>query len=98
VNGIPEIFGGAIECLLHSERVLKPSSPEGELGHNSTSGRSAPSWAQRARCGIAMLAVESVADALDEQDRQAPKACDQPRLEAAIATRPLGSFSREVTK
>jgi hypothetical protein len=42
-----------------------------------------------------MLAVESVADALNEQDRQAPKACYQPRLEAAIATRPLGSFSQE---
>jgi hypothetical protein len=41
-----------------------------------------------------MLAVESVADALNEQD-QAPKACDQPWLEAAIATRPLGSFSQE---
>jgi hypothetical protein len=42
-----------------------------------------------------MLAVESVADALNDQDRQAPKACDQLWLEAAIATRPLGSFSQE---
>jgi hypothetical protein len=39
--------------------------------------------------------AESVAVALNEQDRQAPKACDQPRLEAAIAARPLGSFSQE---
>jgi hypothetical protein len=42
-----------------------------------------------------MLAVESVVAALNEQDRQAQKTCDQPRLEAAIATRPLGSFSQE---
>src|SRR6266550_1614833 len=45
-----------------------------------------------------MLAVESVADAPNEQDRQAPKACDQPRLEAAIATRPLGSSVGKITK
>jgi hypothetical protein len=45
VNGIPEVFGGAIECLLHDQRVLKLLCPEGELelGHNSISGRGAPS-------------------------------------------------------
>src|SRR5438105_12199631 len=47
VNGISEVFGGAIECLLHDERVPNLSYPGGELelGHNSTHRAATPTWA-----------------------------------------------------
>src|SRR5215475_6599993 len=68
VNGISEIFGGAIECLLHDQRVLKLLCPKVSWGHNSTHPATRPRLGWHAKCAagswceIAMQPRKGIAD------------------------------------